>query len=417
MVIFPIISLTIIALMTRYMTKTWFSPGAFFSLCWSFFLIVPIIFASDYDTDYLGIWFITIFSMSLATGSIVAYSSKIINKSSLLGNSLNLKSLHYFLAFFSLIIFVGLYMLFQYASKTYISSNYINDWMMIPNMISIDRYSGTLNYPIFIKYSLYFIYPGNLLGGLLFGLNKKSIKWKIFSMVPLFSATLLGVIEGARTSILLGLVLFFSAWLSTSILNQGKTKNRKRSYFKFTFGIGAILGFFTISFIAIQWLRQGMDTIIVDLLIERIRAYFFGYLSAFSQWLSIDSLENFNLGLITFAGPFNLIGVMERPLGFYDPIFIYNGTSTNIFTAFRGLISDFSISGSILIAFIIGFISQIIFQKSKNLLSTLPISMFYAFTIYSPLISIFHYNSVLFSWLIISIILLITKYEFVDSYS
>ena len=32
------------------------------------------------------------------------------------------------------------------------------------------------------------------------------------------------------------------------------------------------------------------------------------------------------------------------------------------------------------------------------------ISIFYSFTLYSPLISIFHYNSIFFSWLIIYVI-------------
>ena len=162
-----------------------------------------------------------------------------------------------------------------------------------------------------------------------------------------------------------------------------------------------------------------MDELIFDLLIDRIRAYFFGYLAAFSQWLSGNIEYNSNIGFITFAGPFNLFGIMDRPLGFYDATQIASGISTNIFTAFRGIITDFSIPGSILIAFAIGFITQEIFQNKKNisLLTTLPISMFYAFTLYSPLISIFHYNSILFSWFILLIILLFVKYESVDNHS
>ena len=79
---------------------------------------------------------------------------------------------------------------------------------MIPNMIAINRYAGDLNYPIIIKYSLYLIYPGTLLGGLIFGQSGQSIKIKIISLLPLSAAILLGIIEGARTSLLLGLILF-----------------------------------------------------------------------------------------------------------------------------------------------------------------------------------------------------------------
>ena len=154
-----------------------------------------------------------------------------------------------------------------------------------------------------------------------------------------------------------------------------------------------------------------MDSIIVDLLMERMRAYFFGYLAAFTHWMG--TLDNANLsgGLTTFAGPFNLMGIMERSLGFYDPVNISSGVSTNIFTALRGLVIDFSISGSIVIAFIMGFFIQLSYQRglSGSIINTLPISMFYAFTLYSPLISIFHYNSILFSWFAISIPILMSK--------
>ena len=161
-----------------------------------------------------------------------------------------------------------------------------------------------------------------------------------------------------------------------------------------------------------------MDTIIVDLLVDQVRAYFFGYLSAFSKWLSSNVEYSFNNGYITFAGPFNLIGLLERPLGFYDSISITSGISTNIFTAFRGIITDFSIYGSILIAFMIGFFSQLIFQSNKKttFLSIVPISMFYSFTLYSPLISIFHYNSIVFSWIILFFILFFARYESLDNY-
>jgi len=420
MEIFPIITLTITAVLTRNITKSWTSPGSFFSFCWSFFLIFPIIFASDYKIDHLALWFITIFSMSLSVGSIMAISYPSINSKALNLPQFHIdyNSLYYFLLFFCSISFIGIYMLYKFAINTYNTGDYINGMMMIPNLISVDRYAGLLDYPFIIKYSLYFIYPANLLGGLLFGKEKKSIIIIILSLLPLIGAILLGIIEGARTSILLGIVLFFSTWLSTLMFRSKEKITIKKLFLKFAFGGGTFLILFTLFFILIQWLRQGMDTIIIDLLIDRIRAYFFGYLAAFSEWLSGNPEFIFNNGLITFAGPFNLIGVMERPLGFYEPTIIANGTSTNIFTAFRGIVTDFSIPGSIIIAFIIGFITQILFQSNNKttLLTIVPISMFYSFTLYSPLISIFHYNSILFSWLILLIILILAKYEPLDSY-
>ncbi|MDP7527314.1 MAG: O-antigen polymerase [Candidatus Marinimicrobia bacterium] len=389
--------------MARKITGTWLSPGSFFAISWSFFLIVPLLFAPEFKVDLLGIWFIAILSMACAAGSVIAYKPPSID--SLVSNEPNKTNpSHLFrpLWVFILISFGGVILLFRHALDTYNFGYYSMGWVSIPNLIAVDRYSGYLNYPFIIKYSLYCIYPANLLGGLLLSMRQISFKMKALTVVPLLLALILGIIEGARTSILLGLVLFISAWMSGAMIN-GSNHNYKKSYFKMAFSGGALMITFTAFFVLIQWLRQGMDSIIVDLLMDQIRAYFFGYLAAFTQWIGTIDSPNLSGGLTTFAGPFNLLGVMERSLGFYDPANISLGISTNIFTALRGLVIDFSIPGSILIAFIVGFFLQLSYQRgiSGTIINTLPISIFYAFTLYSPLISIFHYNSILFSWIVI----------------
>ena len=408
MIIFPVITILASALMARKITGTWLSPGSFFASAWSFFLIVPLLFAPEFKVDQLGIWFIAILSMACAAGSVIAYKpSPPKHRISVLSLETYYRNLHRPLVVFTIISIGGLIFLFRHALNTYNFGYYSTGWISIPNLIAVDRYSGYLNYPFIIKYSLYCIYPANLLGGLLLSMRQISFKMKILTAIPLLLALLLGIIEGARTSILLGLVLFFSAWMSGAMVNN-QDSNKKKPYFKLVLGIGAIMIAFTGIFILIQWLRQGMDFIIVDLLIDRIRAYFFGYLAAFTQWVGEYQSVHLSGVLTTFAGPFNLIGVMERSLGFYEPVNISSGISTNIFTALRGLVIDFSIPGAIIITFIMGFFLQLSYQRgiSGSIINTLPISMFYAFTLYSPLISIFHYNSILFSWVIIAVIFL-----------
>ena len=403
MIIFPVITILASALMARKITGTWLSPGSFFAISWSFFLIVPLLFAPEFKVDLLGIWFIAILSMACAAGSVIAYKPPSID--SLVSNEPNKTNpSHLFRPLWVLILisFGGVILLFRHALDTYNFGYYSMGWVSIPNLIAVDRYSGYINYPFIIKYSLYCIYPANLLGGLLLSVRQISFKMKVLTVVPLLLALVLGIIEGARTSILLGLVLFFSAWMSGAMINDPHF-NKKKPYLKIAISSGGLILGFTAFFVLIQWLRQGMDSIIVDLLMDQIRAYFFGYLAAFTQWIGTIDSPNLSGGLTTFAGPFNLLGVMERSLGFYDPANISLGISTNIFTALRGLVIDFSIPGSILIAFIVGFFLQLSYQRgiSGTIINTLPISIFYAFTLYSPLISIFHYNSILFSWIVI----------------
>jgi hypothetical protein len=69
----PVITILASALMARKITGTWLSPGSFFTISWSFFLIVPLLFAPEFKVDLLGIWFIAILSMACAAGSVIAY--------------------------------------------------------------------------------------------------------------------------------------------------------------------------------------------------------------------------------------------------------------------------------------------------------------------------------------------------------
>ena len=74
---------------------------------------------------------------------------------------------------------------------------------------------------------------------------------------------------------------------------------------------------------------------------------------------------------------------------------------------------DFSVLGSFVISFIAGFLSQLAFNRvrSGSWVAMVPLSMFYAFTLYSPLISIFHYNSVIVSWVFAFLIFSYMKYK------
>ena len=86
-----------------------------------------------------------------------------------------------------------------------------------------------------------------------------------------------------------------------------------------------------------------------------------------------------------------------------------------IFTVFRGIVTDFTLPGAFLITTFIGFWMSIAYVRllTGNLLFLAPLTLFYAFTMYSPIISIFLYNSIIMAWVIIfSIIFILVPNEF-----
>ena len=120
--------------------------------------------------------------------------------------------------------------------------------------------------------------------------------------MPLLIALALGIIEGSRTSILLGSVLLISTYFGMINVSDQKIKFPFLKIFLILFiFVVLFIGFF----IAIQWLRQGLDPLIFELLLIRLKTYLFGYLSAFTLWFgNIENFFSLSFNLTTFAGPF-----------------------------------------------------------------------------------------------------------------
>ena len=99
--------------------------------------------------------------------------------------------------------------------NTYQSSNL---WFDIPNLISIDRYRETLSYPLLVKYSLYLIYPGSIVSGIILSYYELNILKKISVFMP-FAVCIILEFWGSRTSIIIGFILFLKSSFLFIIIN------------------------------------------------------------------------------------------------------------------------------------------------------------------------------------------------------
>ena len=210
----------------------------------------------------------------------------------------------------------------------------------LPNLISIDRYNEIIEYPTIVNYSLYFIYPSIILAGVLLSFNNLNNWTKALSFCPIILGIVLGIIEGTRSNTLLGFGSFYVIFFGSIIINNnGKLTLSYRKIFFLLFTTTLIVVFL---FILIQWLRQGFNEILFEFIVDRLKSYFFGYLSAFTLWFkNIDNILFISGNLSTFAGPLNLFGLIERSFGFYLPVSISDNVTTNIYHTLRGFISDF----------------------------------------------------------------------------
>ena len=271
----------------------------------------------------------------------------------------------------------------------------------------MDRYHGAVVIPPAVRTMMYLVYPASLMGGITF--DSINSKWgKSLLLLPIFVAVFYAFLLTTRSTILLSMILWFSGWLTMKFywIKVKKQKNRFKSIILSIIVMIVFTGIFVIT----AWLRDAGGELFLDSVVENVSAYFFGYLSSFTQWIQMYHQNGMTFGLVTFAGPADLLGLTERDLGFYNEISILGTAHTNIFTALRGIIHDFTIIGGFLFFGVMGLIASVATKEiqSKNYLWIVPLSAFYAFTLYSPLISIFNYNSILFSWVIMAIIMIST---------
>jgi oligosaccharide repeat unit polymerase len=372
-----------------------------------FFICAPLIFAPQYPINSYGLWIITLFVYAVGIGSFIV-DNKSKNKINLYTNKITEKTFKtlFFIAEGMIILsLTGLILLFFFGLSRFNLSNSLIDLLLLPNQFSMDRYTDVVVMPISIRLLMYFLFPASLTSGVVIRFIEK--RWK---KAVLFSPILISIgyafILTTRSTIILCLVLWLSGFFAAKILKQ----DEKSNLFNIKFLVLALFfgGIFIGIFILTAWLREAGGEFIFSSMIENIRAYFFGYLSSFTQWAQNYSYDNLSMGLITFAGPADLMGLTNRGLGFYNEISILGESHTNIFTALRGIIHDYSILGGFIFFVLFGLLSSLAYQKclQNKIFWIIPLSVFYAFTIYSPLISIFNYNSIIAAWVILAISIL-----------
>ena len=419
-IIIPLISLGFIGIFNRIYLKSWLAPASIFSMLWFLLLSTTLFVAPGFPIYPFGVWYILAISVALTLGSLLV--PKHILPDSEKYNTIEAIKLFFFtrsnlillvIAIFCLISIVGIFVLLLFGVKRYGLSFNIYSIISLPGQLYDDRDAGILLIPWYIRYLTYFIMPSSLLGGILVPFEK--YPRKIICYLPIILAILIGMVYTTRASILLSIILFISGLFSSYIIlkNDDNYFLSFRSFFNFA----SLLIFLLSSWIFLQWLRGGGDSeFIFYPIINSIKSAVLGSTTAFTTWLQNYKQHNLAFGLYTFAGPMDIIGLNDRQLGFYSEFISLPNGYSNIYTAFRGLIHDFSITGSILICFVIGIVAQLSYRRCRdgNVIWIIPLSLFFAFILFSPFISIFSSNSVTMAWIISFFILLNNKKDIIN---
>ncbi len=407
----PCMVLIVLAAATRQVRGSWLSPGPLVAIVWSVY-VGACLLLTDYKVYASGIWIIVLLVFSLVFGTILSEgltSSTRARQKPAMGRE-TLATWENRSRSFSLLFGVAglvgcVHLLFVSLEKFSLDFSLLS-LLSLGHLWSVARYQRSEVEPWSVRLLIMWVYQAVLLAGISFALAaNRARKW--LALTPLVPAALIGTIFAARAGLLISVICWFSGFFAVRYRQTGGTYalfQRKIVFSLVMLMIGGLLFFVAID--AVRTFHGGDLEVGTDL--PRLSKYFLGSVPAFAYWVHTSEEQGMTMGAYTFAGLFDLLGIRPREIGVYQELQILaGGEETNIYTLFRGLIQDFTLPGAMLFGIMLGIIAGAAARSgsTRHLRDVLVLAGYYAFVIYSPVISLFVYNGLILAWGVAALVL------------
>lgn len=381
----------------RVLAGTWLQPAAFFPLLWCFAGILPLIFAPNEPVGPNAMLWVIAASICVAAGALVGnhgFRTRV--------NRLPAPATERELLVFQAIVVVS--MVFGTASSvTFIAGSGV----AFSELFSVDRLAAVSQQlyaqrfeelapqpPLVSQVLLPFVYLAPLAGGILFVLRRER-RWKLIAAMSFGPAVMVTVLQTTKAAVLFAASLWLSGYFAAR-LRDGRLAVFTRNHVLVALGVGGLMAalFFATSFARLA----STDTSLLNVVIVKLFTAAFSHMTVFSQWLAEYWGAPFrpSLGTVTFAGPLELLGYSQRIPGIFEHVIdLVIGEMSNIYTAFRPLIQDFTIPGALAILALLGFVGGVGFRLVAagqwSGLSLLLIA--YLTILWTPITWLWFYNS------------------------
>jgi oligosaccharide repeat unit polymerase len=405
----PAVILLLLACGARLLSESWLAPSAFVGLTWSVYVVVPLLVAPEFPMPSLGIWVLLSLVLSIQMGASLmagnAQSNQGIRAVAGLNSGL-LRKMEKAIIVFAVMATVGtVYLGWRTTQENDLTLSGVG-LLAIGSLLSVARYSGE-NEPFIFRVLYVWVYPAALLGGVAFAFAS-SRKSKLICFAAAIPAFVYVFLETAKAAALFVVCCWLAGYMAMKVVKgheRFRLLNRKTLIVAVMCVIACTVLFVVTEAIRSRSKYQGL-VIAPDSV--RMKAAAFGYLSAFSQWMSASKSESLGFGTYTFGGVFEFAGIHPRALGIFTSSVTLPGLEeNNVYTAFRGLIEDFSYPGAIAICVGLGALCEYGYGQLRRgrLRWALGVSAFYAFVAWSPLGSLFVYNGLVLAWCVAALLL------------
>ena len=245
---------------------------------------------------------------------------------------------------------------------------------------------------LLVQVSSFMMYISGFLGGCVFRISKKK-KNKLISLLPFVAPIIMMLTSSGKLGLIVVVITFIIGYIVES-LNR-RTDFRTRTFFRLLKKYWIFIPVFIMLFALTLALRMGtISAHTLTIAFNKLKSYAFGSPAAFNAWFSSGNSFELGFGKNTFTGVLNALGLAKREQGVYRISVTTDVWSTNVYTAFRGIIEDFGYFGGLVFLFILGFIfgkSYKIYIKRRKRLAFWFLTNSYLFVFYSIIISPFIY--------------------------
>jgi oligosaccharide repeat unit polymerase len=349
------------AYLVRRLVGTWLFPACIFGLFWFGFTFLPLAILFWVPVNPYAIGFIFLCTMAFSLG-LVPFDWKTAFKrnaqkreiAAMVYGSGFLRRAFYATALGSL-VFVILDTLEQGISLHDLLFNLITSAAAYRELVTY----GNLDVTIFGRLGTVFAFLGTILGGLLFSVTPKKRGRLVVVVLSFLPPIFVAVAQSSKWTLFASIVFFWAGVLvhRTSV---GKLQLLGKGSIKLLILCVPLL----ILIVTISFVSRGLYDItdseeLRGLLLARYTSYSCGHIYAFSDWFSFVSgghseltyaHEGATYGYYTFGPLFRTLGSHRvLPQGTFDDYYSYSDLlTTNIYTMFRGLVTDFGFIGSVL---------------------------------------------------------------------
>lgn len=405
-----------VALYSRVLQGSWGAPGAFFALVWIVAAVPATILIPQAVTSE-AVLFVLSFVIAVLAGSQLAIEGSIgavRPYSTRDGAGMRRLDRSMLVAMATLLGICGMVAAICYvkiAGYSLLQLGQSSTWFRIAVHYSVARYWHGYVEPLSVRFLAAANFAGAIVGGVALALTRGSLK-RTGAVTPVISSVLLTMLTTEKAFMLFCVAFTFAGWLSVKAASQRDAARAAslRQYMR----LGAIAAIGAAVFVTSLVLRYGSGGSDENLILGRIGGYVLGQMAAVSAWLSVINWSELTpkWGVMTFSGLAETLHLAHRVPGLYAPIGLNRwAAQTNVFSALRSAVVDFGLVGAWLGAVLLGWIGGFCYERlrrgSGTARSILGLAVFYGFSAWSPITSLFTYDVLLLAIVVAGVVITI----------